>query len=584
MFEPIIKFPNNVFIPKIVPLVYDDTLSYYEFLCKVLNKMNEAIEALNALGVKVDALEQAVAQLQAKVAEFEDRIAQNEADIATLQGLVTEINTAISGINQTIEGLSAQVTNNTTNITILTGSVNSINSTISDIQDAIEQIGQEAGDIPEIQGDIDALDTRVSNLEDATFGTVTANPMNINYSYDLRNLGAVDFDITKISGDFNTDDIYVDNLTERITFNHGEDDNTCKLVLKNVFSDITGYVTDIENQVVNFGFLITRAGTYKNYSILNGTTISQLLTGITSGNEYFGTIKLVRNVLTGNFDLELQQYPQTYYLKITLDFLFITVGQVPVTVTMLKDFIGNPSQDLLGIIKKNSKDYDTVISNIQQDVMDLEDDTDILSTRITNEATARENADNTLSGRITANSNSISSLQSSVGSIETVNTWTNFSDVFENPVIPSGAAIKYFKCIKNNKSVRMEIAGVNFMTDATYRFATFKLGSLRAGVRAALAPKDGLEVTGFGVSTQTMNNGQAIAVSGSIDNPSVSPILLDGDTLAIGVLTGSETGNPWWETYPGGTLPAYSLFVNTNASMQDNMHSSFVIVLNYMTN
>lgn len=581
MFEPIIKFPNNVFIPKIVPLVYDDTLSYYEFLCKVLNKMNEAIEALNALGVKVDALEQAVAQLQAKVAEFEDRISRNEADIATLQGLVTEINTAISGINQTIEGLSSQVSNNTTNITILTGSVNSINSTISDIQDAIERIGQEAGDIPEIQGDIDALDTRVSNLEDATFGTVTANPMNVNFSYDLRDPDAVDFDIVKISGEFTNDDIFISG-DGHITFYHDETSNTCKLVLKNVFSDISDYISDLDTEVVNLAFMITRVDSYHYYTINNGLTISQLLTGY-SGDDYFKTIKLVRNT-NGNFDLEIQQIPNTIYLRISLDFLFITLGQVPVTAAMLKDFIGNPSQNLLGIIKKNSKDYDTVISTIQQDVQDLEDDTDILSSRITNEATARENADNTLSGRITTNSNSISSLQSSVGSIETVNTWTSFSDVFENPVIPSGAAIKYFKCIKNNKSVRMEIAGVNFMTDATYRFGTFKLGTLRAGVRAALTPKDGLEVTGFGVSTQTMNNGQAIAVNGSIENPAVSPILLDGDTLAIGVLTGSETTNPWWPTYPGGSLPAHSLFVNTNASMQDNMHSSFVVVLNYMTN
>lgn len=581
MFEPIIKFPNNVFIPKIVPLVYDDTLSYYEFLCKVLNKMNEAIEALNALGVKVDALEQAVAQLQAKVAEFEDRISQNEADIATLQGLVTEINTAISGINQTIEGLSSQVSNNTTNITILTGSVNSINSTISDIQDAIERIGQEAGDIPEIQGDIDALDTRVSNLENATFGTVTANPMNVNFSYDLRDPDAVDFDIVKISGEFTNDDIFISG-DGHITFYHDETSNTCKLVLKNVFSDISDYISDLDTEVVNLAFMITRVDNYHYYTINNGLTISQLLTGY-SGDDYFKTIKLVRNT-NGNFDLEIQQIPNTIYLRISLDFLFITLGQVPVTAAMLKDFIGNPSQNLLGIIKKNSKNYDTVISNIQQDVQDLEDDTDILSSRITNEATARENADNTLSGRITNNSNSISSIQSAVNSIETVNTWTSFSDVFENPVIPSGAAIKYFKCTKVNKSVRMEIAGVNFMTDATYRFGTFKLGTLRAGVRAALTPKDGLEVTGFGVSTQTMNNGQAIAVNGSIENPAVSPILLDGDTLAIGVLTGSETGNPWWPTYPGGSLPAHSLFVNTNASMQDNMHSSFVIVLNYMTN
>ena len=32
---------------KIIPLVYDDSLSYYEFLCKVMQKLNEVITSLD---------------------------------------------------------------------------------------------------------------------------------------------------------------------------------------------------------------------------------------------------------------------------------------------------------------------------------------------------------------------------------------------------------------------------------------------------------------------------------------------------------------------------------------------------------
>lgn len=38
--------------PKILPTVYDDSLSYYEVLCKVMYKMNELIEAYNNLDIK----------------------------------------------------------------------------------------------------------------------------------------------------------------------------------------------------------------------------------------------------------------------------------------------------------------------------------------------------------------------------------------------------------------------------------------------------------------------------------------------------------------------------------------------------
>ena len=32
---------------KVLPLVYDDSLSYYEFLCKVVAKLNEVIDSTN---------------------------------------------------------------------------------------------------------------------------------------------------------------------------------------------------------------------------------------------------------------------------------------------------------------------------------------------------------------------------------------------------------------------------------------------------------------------------------------------------------------------------------------------------------
>lgn len=32
---------------KVLPLTYDDSLSYYEVLCKVVNKLNEIIEIIN---------------------------------------------------------------------------------------------------------------------------------------------------------------------------------------------------------------------------------------------------------------------------------------------------------------------------------------------------------------------------------------------------------------------------------------------------------------------------------------------------------------------------------------------------------
>ena len=43
MVNPIKRFYCN----KVLPLTYDDSLSYYEVLCKLTNKMNEIIENIN---------------------------------------------------------------------------------------------------------------------------------------------------------------------------------------------------------------------------------------------------------------------------------------------------------------------------------------------------------------------------------------------------------------------------------------------------------------------------------------------------------------------------------------------------------
>lgn len=42
-----IKTINNAYCQKVLPLVYDDSLSYYENLCKLTFKMNEIIAEIN---------------------------------------------------------------------------------------------------------------------------------------------------------------------------------------------------------------------------------------------------------------------------------------------------------------------------------------------------------------------------------------------------------------------------------------------------------------------------------------------------------------------------------------------------------
>ena len=62
---------------KVLPLVYDDSLSYYEVLCKVVEKLNEVIDAYTAQGEPFKELQEAVAELQEWVDNFDTTFIEN---------------------------------------------------------------------------------------------------------------------------------------------------------------------------------------------------------------------------------------------------------------------------------------------------------------------------------------------------------------------------------------------------------------------------------------------------------------------------------------------------------------------------
>lgn len=70
MFDPLKSF--RFWCHKVIPLVYDDSLSYYEFLCKVMQKLNEVIDLLNAHSQEIERFEQDITgQFNQLRAEFE---------------------------------------------------------------------------------------------------------------------------------------------------------------------------------------------------------------------------------------------------------------------------------------------------------------------------------------------------------------------------------------------------------------------------------------------------------------------------------------------------------------------------------
>ena len=92
---------------KVLPAVYDESLSYLEGLSKLTYKLNETIGAVNALNDNVDTLNDSVVELNDRVTAVEGEIDGFEAEITQR---IAELETSLTGkIDTAISDMEAEV-------------------------------------------------------------------------------------------------------------------------------------------------------------------------------------------------------------------------------------------------------------------------------------------------------------------------------------------------------------------------------------------------------------------------------------------------------------------------------------------
>lgn len=102
-----LKFKRNMFLP-VLPLVYDDALSYIEQLGRVTKKINEVIDAMNDL--ELDVLGKANAYTDAKVAGFQIQVDQIIAEFNRIVAEIEADNTEFKQeVNDKIDELEREV-------------------------------------------------------------------------------------------------------------------------------------------------------------------------------------------------------------------------------------------------------------------------------------------------------------------------------------------------------------------------------------------------------------------------------------------------------------------------------------------
>lgn len=317
--SPMGVFPNWIFCPKIVPLVYDDSLSYYEFLNKLMVKLNEVITFANQINANVDYLRTIVERIQTLVDGFDARITANTNNISALQAAVETINGAITDINNSIDDISSRVTDVENGLEALAENVETI------IADSIRPLETA---ITNIQITVGNHEQRIEQLEDAAFENLEISPLPFTFLMDVRNgnskgLKIVQDDASLSSnsivwsenkgGQTNSSLLEKQKLPNTFTLpmfkNSG---NPCHLVIPSIIPYKYNGGVDFTLYFYGQRWTGATAGSNSGISYVLGVSMNSLLaeggvqqSSATQTNMCFQDMELVVNESTGDYDLYL---------------------------------------------------------------------------------------------------------------------------------------------------------------------------------------------------------------------------------------------------------------------------------------
>ena len=182
-FDPILKKYDGIpylrfWCQKVLPAVYDQSLSYYEVLCKLAAFLNKMLEELEKMQDNIDALHKAYKDLQdwvnAEIARFEAHMEQHFDDLT--QELWNRFEEYKNNTNTTLQQWFNNYATNTTNnlnkkfndfVTNANTRIDQMfNTWKTDFTNQYNQWKDEVnGQISNINSNISSLTTRVTALE-----------------------------------------------------------------------------------------------------------------------------------------------------------------------------------------------------------------------------------------------------------------------------------------------------------------------------------------------------------------------------------------------------------------------------------
>lgn len=180
---------------KVLPLTYDDSLSYYEMICKLINKCNEIIKKLEGYDEVIAELQEAIKDIDTMKREIEflqSETSRIDSDLAELNGVVVSLNQYVLELEKRVDDRFKEDEESISNLAQIVAKINTnfdakiealreelttlFNSFTAEFVDELNMLQMKVNQMKvNLQAQIDELKQAVSEID-----TQVINPWHIN--------------------------------------------------------------------------------------------------------------------------------------------------------------------------------------------------------------------------------------------------------------------------------------------------------------------------------------------------------------------------------------------------------------------
>ena len=298
----------------VVPIVYDDSLSYYEAINKTVNKVNECVEVVNQLTGVVANFSTTIDDIQNRLGTAESTITEHSLKLISLQSGVDELVESVNDLKNTVNTHATDIANLKTNYSELAGRMTNVEADVSTLSNTVATQGTK---LTTVESDVNALKGRqhVEIYTDDDSGNYYADvtePNGDTNQYNIAgtdNLNRVKSDLISLSNTVSTQGTKITNVENSVSTlsntvaTQGNKISEIDTDVGSLFNSVAKQNTRINSLTGDINALNEFTDNFAMYEVPESQIIKGLpYSGITSAKAHYtriGSIYIVNAIVQG---------------------------------------------------------------------------------------------------------------------------------------------------------------------------------------------------------------------------------------------------------------------------------------------